>query len=178
MIVLRPSSSIFRRVLPVTALLTAAAVPAAERQDMAALKARLDIFVGAAGTARLDPRLSLAACAGEPQVEWYGALRRAVSVACAGQPGRRNYVPVAAPAASSTVPATFEPPVVKRGDPVRIVAGGAGFSISAEGVAEQDGRVGSRVRVRNARTGESLRAIVEGAGKVSMPGYKSGEDGR
>lgn len=70
------------------------------------------------------------------------------------------------------------PRIVKRGDPVRINAGGPGFRISADGIAVEDGAAGMHIRVRNMGTGEVSRAIVESAGNVVVPGYNYAATGR
>lgn len=70
------------------------------------------------------------------------------------------------------------PPAVKRGDPVIIKTGSLGFEISAEGVAEQDGAPGSRIKVKNAASGGRVQAIVGGPGIVFLPGYKNARTGR
>lgn len=70
------------------------------------------------------------------------------------------------------------PPMVKRGDPVQIKTGTAGIEIAVEGVAEEDGPAGGRVRVRNASTGGRMQAIVAAPGIVVLPGYKNPESGR
>ena len=70
------------------------------------------------------------------------------------------------------------PPLVKRGDPVQIKNGVAGLEISVQGMAEEDGAQGSRIRVRNAGTGERLQGIVAGPGIIVLPGYKNPEAGR
>lgn len=139
------------------------------------MRARIAAFVGPMAAA-VDSRLKFAACAEPPAIEWYGALGKAVAVTCTGKPGWRIFVPVRAAGAVTAV--AFAPPVVKRGDPVLIHSGGTGFRITAEGVAEQDGRLGAHIRVRNAGTGGRLRAIVESQGNVSLPGYSSGSTGR
>jgi flagellar basal body P-ring formation protein FlgA len=42
------------------------------------------------------------------------------------------------------------PPVIKRGDPVQLVSGSGGFTVSTEATAQEDGRVGGRIRVKPA----------------------------
>ncbi len=161
--------SISRR-LAVLCLLAAAPAHAGD------LQARLTAFVGTAGTATLDPRL-VRDCPQPPVIDWYGSVRRSVVVACAGQPGWRVFVPVRSVAGAPTQN-FLTPVVVKRGDPVQIHAGGAGFRVTTVGAAEQDGRVGAHIRVRNPATGTVTAAIVESAGNVSLPGYNSASASR
>lgn len=158
-----------------TLVLTASAAQAATGGD---IRQRIDTFVGSEATAVVDARLNFAACSQQPTIEWYGALGKALVVTCAAKPGWRFFVPVRAAGKSPTLVPAFTPPVVKRGDPVLIHAGGSGFRITAEGVAEQDGRVGAHIRVRNSGTGGTLRAVVESGGNVFLPGYSSGSTGR
>lgn len=165
--------SISRQTLAVLCLLSAA--PALAAAD---LQARVDAFVGAEGSAPLDARTARD-CAQPPAIDWYGSLHRSVTITCAGAPGWRLFVPLRANAAqrANSAPA-FAPVVVKRGDPVQIHAGGPGFNVTAEGSAEQDGRVGGHIRVRNLGTDKVTAAVVESAGNVSLPGYSSGPVGR
>lgn len=52
------------------------------------------------------------------------------------------------------------PPVIKRGDLVRIVAEGPGFTVTAVGEARQDGRPGEIIRVRNLESKREVFAKV------------------
>lgn len=162
--------SISRR-LAVACLVVAAP---AQAED---LQSRVDAFIGDARTATIDPR-TVRACAQDPAIDWYGSVRRAILVVCAGTPGWRVFVPVKAIPGAVTPNPFLTAPVIKRGDQVQIHAGGPGFRVTSAGSAEQDGRVGSRIRVRNVGTGTVTAAVVESAGNVSLPGYNSGSGGR
>ncbi|MDQ2891767.1 MAG: flagella basal body P-ring formation protein FlgA [Pseudomonadota bacterium] len=168
-------------------LLLAAAVPAtASHQDTPALDRAVAAFtghgIGDDGGARtaIDPRLRLAQC---PTValSWRTDRHDAVVVACSG-PNWRLFVPVigtvavvagAAPAATRVAyapPVKLEP-VIKRGDPVTIEAGDAGFSISREGVAIGDAAPGERFMVRVDGTRTPVQAVAVGSGRATLPGW-------
>ncbi len=55
---------------------------------------------------------------------------------------------------------------VERGDTVAVIVETAGTRIEAEGVAEQAGRTGAVITVRNAKSGSKFRARVEDKDKV------------
>lgn len=59
-----------------------------------------------------------------------------------------------------------EPPVVRIGDTVTIVAGGGGIKISTAGVSDENGRVGQTIRVRNTGSNTECRATVVDAKTV------------
>lgn len=154
-------------------------------QDTAGLDRAVAAFtsrpIGAEGGARtaIDTRLRLAQC---PTVAlaWRTEAHDAVVVSCSG-PDWRIFVPVIRPAAAppptaaALRPAVAMPvkaePVIRRGDPVVIEAGSAGFSISREGVAIGDAAPGARfmVRVDDSRT--PVQAIAVEAGHATLPGW-------
>ena len=168
-------------------LLLAAAAPAvAGHQDTPALDRAVSSFTGHAigedGGARtaIDARLRLAAC---PTVamSWRTDRHDAVVVECPG-PAWRIFVPVIG-AIAGTAPATAAPrvaaytppvkldPVIKRGDPVTIEAGTAGFLISREGVALGDAPPGGRFMVRVDETRAPVQAVAVGTGRATLPGW-------
>ena len=133
--------------------LLAAAAAAAAPQDLAALTRTVEAFAQA--PARIDPRLRLAACPA-PSLEWAGAARTSVAVRCAA-PAWTVFIAVAAPPPA--------PPLVRRGDAVTVTAGGDGFAVTLDGIAEGDGRAGGTVRVRTA-SGARMLARVEDDGSL------------
>jgi flagellar basal body P-ring formation protein FlgA len=153
-------------------------------QDTAALDRAVAAFtgrpVGAEGGARsaIDPRLRLATC---PTValSWRTEAHDAVVAACAG-PAWRIFVPVvqaARPAAAVTalpagnaLPARAEP-VIRRGDPVLVEAGSAGFSISREGVAMADAAPGARFLLKVDGGKAPVQAVAVAAGRATLPGW-------
>lgn len=83
--------------------------------------------------------------------------------------GRRAAHPIAAdtPLARTMIVA---PPVVKRGDSVRIVLQVGGLEITARGTARQDGAEGDIIRVENADSGRQLSGRVVDAQTVAVEG--------
>lgn len=125
-------------------LLTALAVPAAAQSPLADLP-EIDRAVSAfAGQPALpvDRRLRLARCQAPLALDWFGAARQSVRVACPVPGGWTLYVPLAA------APAGTQPPLVQRGDAVTITVGGAGFAVSQPGEALEAGAAGAWIKVR------------------------------
>ena len=60
------------------------------------------------------------------------------------------------------------PAVIKRGDVVSMQLRGAGFSLSAQGIARQDGLVGETILVRNSNSRQDISCQVTGPGQVSV----------
>ena len=60
--------------------------------------------------------------------------------------------------------------LVKNGDPVTIVSGGAGYEISMRGTALRDGRQGARISVRNSSSGRIVQGHVIDRGRVQIGG--------
>ncbi len=94
------------------------------------------------------------------------ALASAAAPVAAAAPGRGAAAKPAAPAEL----------VVKKGDPVELIAGGDVFSVSRLMVADEDGAIGDTIRVhedggRGREDGKSLAvsARVEAAGRVRTP---------
>lgn len=165
----------------IVALLLAAAAPAF--QNTASLDRTVSAFtgrpLGAEGGPRtaIDSRLRLAAC---PTValSWRTEAHDAVVVSCAG-PDWRIYVPVnmaAGAAAARVQPAAYAKPVkldpvIRRGDPVVIEAGSAGFAISREGVALADAQPGARFLVRVDDARQPVQAVAVADGRATLPGW-------
>jgi len=131
--------------------------------------------IGAEGGARaaVDQRLKLAPC---PMLAlaWYGPAHDSVLVTCPG-PDWRLFVPVvqpakAADAASGTAQAR-PAIVIKRGDPVTIEAGAAGFSVTREGTALADAPAGGRLLVQVDGVRQPVQAVAIETGRVTLPGY-------
>jgi len=161
-----------------------AAAPAAEQfQSTVVLDAIVAQFtgkpVGELGGARapVDTRLKLAACAA-PQLEWRSEAKDAVLVRCMA-PGWRVYVPVnAAPqprpvaaAPARAVAVAKAEPVIRRGDPITVEAGAAGFSITREGVAMNDAAPGARLLVRVDEKKQPIQAVAIEQGRARLPGF-------
>lgn len=127
--------------------------------------------------APIDRRLRLKPCPQIPTVE--GPVFGAAIVKCDAI-GWRIRVPlkaggaVAGPAARTAAaapPREVHEVVVKRGDPVELVAGGPAFSVSRTMVADEDGAVGDIIRVRADRKEAPVVAQVVQMGLVRAPGF-------
>ena len=81
-----------------------------------------------------------------------------------GKTARRN-IPAGSSFGAGAVEAAV---VIGRGDSVRISSGGSGLTVSMEGKALTDGRVGERIRVQNLSSGRTLQATVVGPGEVRV----------
>ena len=150
-------------------------------QDIGGLDRAVAAFtsrpIGAEGGARtaIDSRLRLAPCL-TVALAWRTEAHDAVVVTCSG-PDWRLFVPVIRPAAAppaaravATVAVKAEP-VIRRGDPVVIEAGSAGFSISREGVAMGDAPPGGRFMVKVDDAKGPVQAIALESGRATLPGW-------
>lgn len=168
------------RYLPL--LLLASPAAAAPFQDVGGLDRAVSAFtgrpVGVPGGARapVDPRLKLAPCP-TVSINWRTEAHDAVVVSCLG-PEWKIYVPVvadasrpsAAPAAAPMRPVAAAP-VIRRGDPVTIEAGNAGFAITRDGVAMGDAAPGARVAVRVEGAKAPVQAVAIEPGRATLPGW-------
>jgi flagella basal body P-ring formation protein FlgA len=167
------------RALPLLALLAAPAA-AAPFQNIDALETRLINALGAGigepgGPATsIDRRLKLAACPGTVQID--PPVMGAIALRC---PAANWRIRVAIARLSGSMQtamggmASAKPdPVVRRGDPVDLVAETNGFSVSVSATAQEDGAPGSRIRVKADGKNAPIFAEVIDAGKVRLPGFK------
>lgn len=138
--------------------------------------------------APVDRRLKLAACPGVPSVD--GPVFGAAIVKCdaLGWRIRVPLVPGGAAAASAQAPvqrrmaaarqvpaaqkAAQKEVVVRKGDPVELVAGGASFSVSRPMVADEDGAPGDMIRVREDKKSPPVIAQVVEIGLVRISSFK------
>ncbi len=170
------------RLLACSLLVASPAAAQTGFQDTAAIDRGVASFtgkpIGTEGGARtpVDTRLKLATC---PMVsmQWRADNHDSVVVSCTG-PEWRIYVPVmvppppSAPVSPVPVAAAVKPEIViKRGDPVTIAAGAAGFSITREGIAMSDAPSGGRLFVNVDGTKKPVQAIAIDAGRATLPGY-------
>jgi flagella basal body P-ring formation protein FlgA len=168
---------IFRR-FGIAALLTAA--PAAAQtgfQDLEAMETQIAASLGAeigepGGPVRpLDRRLRLKPCP-EP-VTLDAPAMNAVAVRCQSVGWRIRVPLVRSPGAVATAALTRAEPLIRRGDQVELVAMTANFSVSAAGIAEQDGAPGDRIRVRTEVKGKPpVIGQVMDDGRIALPGFK------
>jgi len=119
----------------------------------------------------IDRRIKLARCPEQAAVTAIDA--QTLAVRCPSL-GWRLRVPmtgptdaVATPAAGYTRPATA-PPVIRRGDNVRVTIDAANFSVSYSAIATQDGRVGETIALRGSGARSTLSATVTGPGRASL----------
>ena len=151
------------------AVMVAAATPGeASLFSPAQLQALVEGFAGR--PAIVDRRLLLPDCAA-PELAWAGG---SVMVRCAA-PDWRVFVPVAG--AVMPAAAVDAGPAIRRGDRVVVEAGGDGFVIGIETVAEADARDG-RVNVRGVGGGRRLTGIIGGDGRVRINGLNAMVNGR
>jgi flagella basal body P-ring formation protein FlgA len=125
--------------------------------------------IGEPGGARsaVDRRLRLAACPQTPAIE--GPVFGAAVVRC-DRLGWRIRVPLAlAPAGQAGVPQQHAA-LIKKGDPVQLVAGDSTFSVTRTMIADEDGAVGDMIRVREDKTTPPVAGRVEPSGVVRIPG--------
>lgn len=166
-----------RKAIAATALLLdLAAVPVMAQiqhfEDINGLEAivvgRLGASVGQPGgpVAPIDRRLKLAACPGTPIIE--GPALGAATVRCEAL-GWRIRVPLRGTAtANPSAPAAM---LVRKGDPVELVASGPAFSVSTQMIADEDGARGDMIRVRADRKSAPIVARIVDTGVVSAPGF-------
>lgn len=166
---------IFRRFALLAAALSAPA-HAQGFEDVAALEARLVAALGAGigepgGPSRpLDRRLRLAPCPEGTIVD--PPQLGAAAIRCETL-GWRIRVPLQRSATLQAASAQAEraAPLVRRGDQVELVAMTRSFTVRSSGIAEQDGAVGERVRVRTERGAQPVTGEVMADGRVRLPGF-------
>ncbi len=177
------------RPLLLAAVAATSATPAAAQlrfQDTTAIDVAVAAFTGqSVGTdggarAKVDPRLKLAACP-LPQLDWRGAYQDAVVVTC-DTPRWRIYVPIklapqAARApfvAAAVAPVAAVPKaeiVIRRGDPITVEVGTAGFSITRDGIAAGDAPAGGRLLVKVDPAKPPIQAVAIESGRATLPGW-------
>lgn len=135
--------------------------------------------IGDDGGARtpVDSRLKLTACS-MVTLNWRTPAHDSVVVACP-DPEWHIFVPVriAAPALVAATPLAPAPApvakpeiVIKRGDPVSVIAGDAGFSVSRDGIAVNDAPAGGRVLIKIQDGKPPIQAVAVEPGKATIPG--------
>ena len=166
------------RALPLLALLAAPAAAVTPFQNIDALETRLIAALGAGigqpgGPATaIDRRLKLASCPGSVQID--PPAMGAVALRCPAANWRIR-VPIARLGAAQTVGMggfARADMVVRRGDPVDLIAETNGFSVSVAATAQEDGAPGSRIRVKADGQKSPIFAEVIEAGRVKLPGFK------
>ncbi len=143
-------------------------------QDTAGMDRLLSETIGAGigepGGARaaVDKRLRLARCPAEPRVE--GPVFGAAIVRCP-ELGWRIRVPLNLDNRSgSSVPKPAKAEIlIRRGQNVILVYRGAGFSLSKQMIADENGAIGDLIAVRQDRRSPRILAEVTGNGQVILP---------
>lgn len=139
--------------------------------------------IGEAGGANapVDRRMRLAACPQIPSIE--GPVFGAAIVRC-DKLGWRIRVPLklAAQSVAASGPAYGQSAygrapqpqartiLIKKGDPVQLVAGNASFSVTRQMVADEDGAIGDMIRLRGDKTVAPVSGRIEPDGIVRVPG--------
>ena len=126
--------------------------------------------------APVDRRLKLAPCPSLPQVDTPAMGSATVSCPALGWrlrvaliPGGDQLASVSAPSTRRMAAASTQP-VVRKGDPVQLVAGDTSFMVSRPMIADEDGASGASIRVREGPRATPVTARVESAGVVRIPG--------
>jgi flagella basal body P-ring formation protein FlgA len=167
-----------------------AATDAAGFEDLARLEGRvvgaLDADVGQPGgpVTHLDRRLKLQPCPQTVTID--PPALGAVALRCETL-GWRIRVPLVKSASAQAVAnaaavgnssaAAYRsaqptaPALIKRGDPIELVAGDGSFSVSTAAVAQEDGRLGGRIRVKPADRAQVVIGMVEDAGRVRVSSF-------
>lgn len=165
------------RTLLLSSLLAAPAA-AAPFQNIDALEARVVNALGAGigepgGPATpIDRRLKLAACPGAVQID--PPAMGAIALRCPAANWRIRVAIARLTPAPSAMPAAHvkQDPVVRRGDPVDLIAENRGFSVSLSAIAQEDGAPGGRIRIKADGQNSPIFAEVVDAGRVRLPGFK------
>lgn len=139
--------------------------------DLAAIDTQVAAFTGAVigqpGGAAMptDRRLRLRPCPSAPLLDWFGARRDVVQVACPVPGGWKIYVPLRSDGVADAPAA----PLIARGDAVSVTVSGEGFAISQQGEALEPGAAGTWIKVRlvGVKT-EPVRALVLRPGAVGI----------
>ncbi|MEO9468430.1 flagella basal body P-ring formation protein FlgA [Parasphingorhabdus sp.] len=125
--------------------------------------------IGEPGGARspIDRRLRLGNCPAAPTVE--GPVFGAAIVRCASLGWRIRVPLVGETAAINGGSATSKREMlIRRGQNVTLVYKGAGFSLSRQMIADENGAIGEMIAVRRDRRSPRILAEVSGNGQVIM----------
>lgn len=170
-------------VLPLFGLIMGVAAPAAAApalENLDALERRLVIALGAdigqpgGPVTPLDRRMRLAACPTPAEVE---PPHAGAAVLRCGPIGWRIRVPLLAGGMAREAAAPSQQPmrperaafVIRRGDPVEIRTQRAGFVVSQQMIADQNGAPGDRIRVRSEPRARPIVVEVIDVGLARLP---------
>jgi flagella basal body P-ring formation protein FlgA len=168
---MRPFFLLGAILLPYTAQAQTAAF-----ENINTLEARLVAALGAdIGTpggpvAPIDRRLKLARCPAPATID--PPALGAIAIRCEAI-GWRIRVPLDRGGATAAAPmAAKATPLVRKGDPVELFVETGSFSVSTNTVAQEDGAMGDRIRVRSDPKAPVMIAEVVDGGRVRVPGFK------
>ncbi len=142
-------------------------------ENIDALEARVvaalgtDIGMPGGPSAPIDRRMKLARCPTAATI--HPPALGALAVRC-DPIGWRIRVPLMRVAI--TPMAAKAQPVVRRGDPVELFVETGSFSVSTEAIAQEDGAMGDRIRIKSDPKAPIMIAEVVDGGRVRLPGYK------
>lgn len=151
----------------------AAQAQTASFENINTLEARLVAALGAdIGTpggpaAPIDRRLKLARCPMPATID--PPALGAIAIRCEAI-GWRIRVPLDHAAAASM--AEKAAPIVRKGDPVELFVETGSFSVSTGAIAQEDGAMGDRIRVRSDPKAPIMIAEVVDGGRARVPGFK------
>ncbi len=126
------------------------------------LKQQAEAFSGQ--PVSLDSRLSVPDCPDGLTFAWRSDARSSLIARC-NATGWGLVIPVAAGKALASARA---PIIVRRGEPLQVIAGGKGFRVLVDGIAERDGRAGERIVVRNQRSGRRMTVDIDADGAIML----------
>ncbi len=149
-------------------------IPALQNRVIAALGANIGEPGGPA--APIDTRLKLAACPSSVTID--PPLMGAIALRCPAVGWKIRVPLVRLAGVTGSMPAVAAAKadmLVRKGDPVDLVAGSSGFSVSVSAIAQEDGAAGTRIRVKTEGNGKPqgqiLFAEVVDQGRVRLPGF-------
>ncbi|MBV9840472.1 MAG: flagellar basal body P-ring formation protein FlgA [Sphingomonadaceae bacterium] len=160
--------------LAMAAMASPATAMPGQFEDIGTLEARvvaaLDAEIGAPGgpVAPIDRRLKLAPCPSPATID--PPALGAVAVRCQ-QLGWRIRVPLrlaGQQTAAMAAQPVAGPPLVRRGDPVELIAQGDGLTVSTQAVAQEDGSAGAHIRVKTDAKSPIIVGEVMEMGKVRI----------
>jgi flagellar basal body P-ring formation protein FlgA len=128
-------------------------------EDLTVLEAKAAAYSGMAFRP-LDRRVMLARCP-EPVI-FESPTTIALAVRCESQRWRIQLMIVP----RSEQKGVDARPVVQRGQLVELTYLGTGFELAGQGIAQNEARVGDRVRVKNPTSGTSSEGIADAQGMV------------
>jgi flagellar basal body P-ring formation protein FlgA len=126
-----------------------------------------DIGVPGGPGAPIDRRMKLARCPMPATID--PPALGAIAIRCEAV-GWRIRVPLMHVAATPMAAKAL--PVVRKGDPVELFVETGSFSVSTGAIAQEDGAMGDRIRIKSDPKAPIMIAEVVEGGRVRLPGYK------